>query len=60
MHGLGFHKTKDTCHLRFSRADQISFERSEALTQFPPLLRDLYPNDSEDLVLYFQTEILWK
>ena len=51
-----FNKTKDTYHLRFFQAGQISFEHSEALTQSPPLHRDLYLNDFEDLVLCFQPE----
>ena len=51
-----FNKTKDTYHLRFSQAGQISFEHSEALTQSPPLHRDLYLNDFEDLALCFQPE----
>ena len=51
-----FNKTKDTYHLPFSQAGQISFEHSEALTQSPPLHRDLYLNDFEDLALCFQPE----
>lgn len=57
---LNCNQTKGTCLLRFSQAGQISFERSEASTQSPPLLRDLYLNDFEDLVLYFQPENIRK